>query len=263
MELTREHDGVLVADVVAEWAAAARPPLPPAAHRSRGGRVGRRRERGGAGARRRRLLPSAVRPREGRRAAGPAGPLLRTGRGAHQPWTRRASLTTRSKRARSSAAPSRRTVAGSSTSKPVQAHLARPAAGVPGAGPDVGPGPAVARLVGGVPVVVLAGEHQPEEVAAAPADDEHRPVLAPSVVLVVGHPRPHDLARIGPTVGPRAVLHVGSAAGAGCARRPGGTGRRAARRCAAGVPSPHRTGSSDVTCDTSAPFGHGGGSFCR
>ena len=149
----------------------------------------------GARAGRRGLLPAAVRPRERRRAARPAGPLLTATGAAHQPWTRRASATTRSKRARSSAAPSRRTRGRVEHQQPVQAHLARPAAGVPGAGADVGPDPAVARLVGGVPVVVLAGEHQRQQVAAAPADDEHRAVLAAAVALVVGHPRPHDLAR--------------------------------------------------------------------
>jgi hypothetical protein len=65
----------------------------------------------------------------------------------------------------------------------------------------------------------LAGEHQPQQVRAAAADDEHRPVLAAAVALVVGHPRPHDLAGIGPSVGARAVLHVG---GAGRARAGGG-----------------------------------------
>ena len=83
---------------------------------------------------------------------------------------------------------------------PVQPHLAGPALPVPAAGPDVDPVPALPGLVGGVPVVVLAGQHEPEQVRPGPAHDEHRAVLAPAVALLVGDPRPDDLARVGPAV---------------------------------------------------------------
>ena len=83
-ELTPEHDGALVADVVAEWAAAARAALPAAAHRSGRRRVvlghaGRRARGDRTG--RRGVLPAAVRPGDGDRTARPGGPLLTCGAG--------------------------------------------------------------------------------------------------------------------------------------------------------------------------------------
>src|SRR5690606_28690243 len=45
-------------------------------------------------------------------------------------------------------------------------------------------------LVLGVLVVVLAAHLQGEDQASVAADDEHRPVLALGVVLLVGHPGP-------------------------------------------------------------------------
>ena len=104
---------------------------------------GRRATAREAGARCRGVLPAAVRPWGGRRPARPGGSLLRSGDcRRHQPWTRRASATTRSKRAWSSAAPSRRTRQGRAPAAG-QADLAWPARESQARSP-VGPDPAVA-----------------------------------------------------------------------------------------------------------------------
>src|SRR5262249_61663479 len=80
---------------------------------------------------------------------------------------------------------------------PVEAHLAGPSPPVPGAGADVNPVPPPTGLVGGVAVVVLAGEHEGEHVVRVPGHDQDGAILAPPVVLVEGHPSPHDLAPSG------------------------------------------------------------------
>ena len=75
------------------------------------------------------------------------------------------------------------------------------ALGIPPAGPD--------RQVVGT-VVRLAGQLDAEKtVAGGPGHQQHRPVLAPTVVLLVRHPGPDDLARIGISVGVRGVVERG------------------------------------------------------
>jgi hypothetical protein len=54
----------------------------------------------------------------------------------------------------------------------------------------------------------LAGQDQRQQVRLVPADDEHRAVLAPAVVLLERHPGPDDLTGIrDPVVRMRRVLH--------------------------------------------------------
>ena len=115
-------------------------------------------------------------------------------------WKRFASATTRSKTSRldrGSLAADRVVL---EDDQPVQAHLARPVLGVPAAGADVHPVPPVPRLLLGVPVVVLAGQHQPGPVVHAvdllAADQQHRAVLALARVLLEGHPAPDHLAGV-------------------------------------------------------------------
>src|SRR5688500_18004247 len=82
------------------------------------------------------------------------------------------------------------------TDEPVEPNLARTPLGVPAARPDVLPAAAVARLLGGVTVVVLAAEHQHDPAVAVRVEQQDRPVLAPARVVLVGHPAPDDLAGI-------------------------------------------------------------------
>ena len=96
---------------------------------------------------------------------------------------------------------------------PVQPDFARAALAVPVAGADVHPLPTRPGLLGGIPVVVLAGEHQSEPRRLAAAHEQHRPVLAAAVVLLVGDPGPDDLTGVGAAV---------------CLRRVGATEGRAA-----------------------------------
>src|SRR4051812_43842395 len=91
----------------------------------------------------------------------------------------------------------------------VQPDLARPAAAVPGTDADVHPLPAGAALLGGIGVVVARGELEGQERLALLADHEHGTVLALRRVLLVGHPGPHDLARIGEPVAARGVAEPG------------------------------------------------------
>ncbi len=76
---------------------------------------------------------------------------------------------------------------------PVQPHPTGSAVLIPAAAADSYPVP-----VGGVSL--LAGHHQPEQDVAVAAHDQHRAVLAAGGVVLIGHPRPHDFARVGPTV---------------------------------------------------------------
>lgn len=57
--------------------------------------------------------------------------------------------------------------------------------------------------IGGV--ALLAGDHQAQQGAAVASDDQHGPVLAPAGIVLVNHPRPDDLAGIGPAVQARRV----------------------------------------------------------
>ena len=91
---------------------------------------------------------------------------------------------------------------GGEPQQPVQAHLARTALGVPGAGADVHPQPAGTSLLLGVTVVVLRGQLEGEQVGPLPTDDEHGAVLALGGVLLVGDPGPAHLAGVRATVGP-------------------------------------------------------------
>lgn len=47
-------------------------------------------------------------------------------------------------------------------------------------------------------MVQLAGQHQPQQGPALPADHQHRAVLAAGRVVLEDHPGPDDLARVGP-----------------------------------------------------------------
>ena len=95
---------------------------------------------------------------------------------------------------------------------PIQPHPAGPAVVVPAAGADADP-------VAVLGVVVLAGQHQAEQGLTVTADHQHRPVLAPGRVVLVDHPGPDDLAR------------VGAAVEVGCVDQRGGRGARSARCC--------------------------------
>ena len=130
---------------------------------------------------------------------------------------------TSSKRARSEAgalAPHR---VGVDPHDPVDPDLARPALPVPAAPADVDPGRPSPRLLGGVAVVVLARQH-----AARAATSPSRPTtstgrsLPRRVVLLVRHPRPDDLARVGPAVRAGAYASAGTPGS-----RPGRHGARA------------------------------------
>src|SRR5438270_498007 len=79
-----------------------------------------------------------------------------------------------------------------------QPHPAGPAFVVPRAAADADPTRVVA-------VVFLAGQHQTEQSPAVTTHHQHRPVLAPRRVVLVDHPRPHDLAGIGAAVEVRGV----------------------------------------------------------
>src|SRR6478609_7476333 len=92
--------------------------------------------------------------------------------------------------------------------EPVDPDLARASSAVPRAGADVDPLAARASLLLLVTVVVLARQGQRHEPVALAPDDEHRPVLALAVVLLVGHPGPDDLAGIGAAVGSRRIRRV-------------------------------------------------------
>ncbi len=139
---------------------------------------------------------------------------------------------------------------------PVDPHLAGPALAVPVPGPDVDPPTAV--VVRGTPVVVLARELQPEQPPPVAADEQHRPVLALGVVLLVGHPGPHDLAGVRAPVGVRVV---GRHQGAGEVARVAGGHRRGGGRRAAGEPSAHRRGGAAQEAGTAR--GRGVGSHPR
>ena len=76
MFLTPEHDGRIIADVVAEWARRHGKPFTLALTRSGRRRVHRRPGRRSHNPRRRRVLPDPRRPGERRRPAGPAGSVL-------------------------------------------------------------------------------------------------------------------------------------------------------------------------------------------
>ena len=77
---------------------------------------------------------------------------------------------------------------------------------VPGTSPDVHPVPSPPGLVGRVEVVVLTAQLQAQERAVAGAGEhEDRAVLALRGVVVVRHPGPDHLARVGQAVGFRGV----------------------------------------------------------
>ena len=94
------------------------------------------------------------------------------------------------------------------------------------------------------------------------------------VLAVTGHPRPHDLPRVGSPVGAWPVLHVRGAgvhAGGRARGAPDQSGRpldQPEESVRARHPAPYVRAeirrpstappASDVTCDTSAPIGHGG-----
>jgi hypothetical protein len=108
--------------------------------------------------------------------------------------------------------------------QPIQPKAAGPALGIPAARPQQHPA--------AVPRVVLAGQLGDRELLglARPAQDDDRPVLTPSGVLLEGHPGPHDLTRIGVAVG---LGRVGEADGPGV--HPGET-RAVGPRVLAGLP---------------------------
>src|SRR5258708_4187245 len=57
-------------------------------------------------------------------------------------------------------------------------------------------------------VVPTARQHQREQPAPVPPDDEQRPVLAPGRILLVGHPGPDDLPGVREPVQVRGVLQL-------------------------------------------------------
>ena len=88
--------------------------------------------------------------------------------------------------------------------QPPDAGVARSVLRVPVTGPDLD-----LRLA----VVALGRERDAHEHVAATADDHDRAVLALRGILLVRHPRPHDLARVGVAVHARRVLDRDDAAG--------------------------------------------------
>jgi hypothetical protein len=80
---------------------------------------------------------------------------------------------------------------------PVHPDGTCPAVRVPGAGADVRPLAAGARLMYGIVGVVLAGQRQGQQPGSVVSDHQYRPILALMVVLLERHPRPDDLARVG------------------------------------------------------------------
>src|SRR5690606_24129966 len=93
----------------------------------------------------------------------------------------------------------------------VEADLALAPLGVPRAGADVEPVAAVAGLAGAVGVAVLRRHLEGDEPGALAGQDEDRAVLALGRVVLVGHPRPHDLTRVRLVVRLGAVLEGGQA----------------------------------------------------
>ena len=121
------------------------------------------------------------------------------------PVRRAAAATTASNTRRSSAAPSRRTsLLGQPSSRSSRTSLSRPSRSQSPAA-DVHPVPAVARLVLGVAVVVLAGQLQAEQRRPVAPDHQHRPVLALARVVLVGRPTPRP-----PRPGPASPSGFGS-----------------------------------------------------
>ena len=97
---------------------------------------------------------------------------------------------------------------GADLQDPVHLCFAGTGLPVPGPGSDIH----VVVACVGVLVVVAAGEHQSQKVAAAMADQKDRAVFAPGVVFFVGHPGPYDLARVRGAVRLRGVPDRGSSA---------------------------------------------------
>ncbi len=161
-----------------------------------------------------------ARARRSRRTAARGG----AAEAPHQPCRLRARSATSSNRVRSRAAPSRRTSRGATRStrsrRTSLGRRCRSHAPVPTSSQTL-PSP---RWPPSAPWdVVLARHHEADELVPVPADDEDGPVLAAAVVLLEGHPRPHDLAGVGPAVGPRGVLEP-DGAGSGVAGPPSAAG---------------------------------------
>ena len=97
---------------------------------------------------------------------------------------------------------------GADLQDPVHLRFAGTGLPVPGPGSDIH----VVVACVGVLVVVAAGEHQSQKVAAVMADQKDRTVFAPGVVLFVRHPGPYDLAGVRGAVRLRRVPDRGGAA---------------------------------------------------
>jgi hypothetical protein len=86
------------------------------------------------------------------------------------------------------------------TEQAIETDLAGATLGIPAAGTDVHPVAAVRGLIGGVEVVVLTAEHQAQVGVAVLGEHQHGPVLALARIVLVSHPRPHDLTDVGRAV---------------------------------------------------------------
>ena len=152
------------------------------------------------------------------------------------------SAATSSNRSRSSVAPSRRTSAGSIRStRSTRTSLGRPCRSH-GAAADVHPVPAVPGLVGGVPVVVLAGQHQRRAARrrrgrppapAGPCPGRHPPRRAP-------RPRPPRPGRAGRPACGRYTGRTGPSCSVTRRRRGGAAGGRCGGAAGGRVPGAER-----------------------